>query len=138
MSHVLQRLHCCEDCIPVFHKGYITAKIVSLPHQQYVLEGNQATVRCQNRSDDGGTFYSYITTAVWYRSHSNGTKTQIGSSGPVYADKHTLILSSITEADQGFYYCCVPAGPCGNSSSGGTSILISSKNFNCFSGILVA
>jgi len=113
------------------YKGCVAAKIVSLQHQRYVLEGNRAIVRCQNRSDDGVTFYSYITTAVWYRSHSNGTITQIGSSLPVYADKHSLILSSITEADQGFYYCCVPAGPCGNGSSEGTSILISSKNHKC-------
>ncbi|XP_065913104.1 netrin receptor DCC-like isoform X3 [Dysidea avara] len=105
---------------------FITARIVSLPHQRYVLEGNQGSVRCQNRSDDGTTFYSYITNAIWYRDYRNGTIVQIGDSGPVYADKHTLIISSMTGADQGLYYCCVSAGAlCGNSSSASTTILLS-------------
>ena len=99
-------------------KGFVTARIVSLPHRWYVLEGNQGTVRCQNRSNDGTNFCSYITNTIWYRDYQNGTITRIGNSGPVYADKHTLIISSMTDADQGLYYWCTPAGLlCGNSSS---------------------
>jgi len=103
-------------------------RIISLPHQRYVLEGNQATVRCQNRSEDETTFYSYIKNAVWYRNYPNGTIIQIGSSsGPVSADRHMLKFSnSIASADEGIYYCCIPDGPCGNSSTTSTTVKISS------------
>ena len=84
-------------------------------------------MRCQNRSDDDTTFYSYITNAEWYRDYRNGTIIQIGNSQTVYADKHTLRFSStMTNADEGVYYCCVPDGPCGNSSSAHTTVQLSS------------
>jgi len=84
-------------------------------------------VRCQNRSDDGTTFYSYVTNAIWYKDYHNGTIIQVANSQSVYADKHTLIFSSsMTTADEGVYYCCVPDGPCGNSSLTYTTVQISS------------
>ena len=53
---------------------------------------------------------------------------QIGSFGPVSAHKHLLRFSStITEAEEGIYFCCVPNGPCGKSSLASTIVRISSK-----------
>jgi len=109
------------------HSGCTASRIVSLPHHRYVLQGSQATVRCQNRSDDGTTFNAYIPNAVWYRDYRNGTVTQVVNSQSVYADRHTLKFSpSVTNADEGVYYCCVLNGPCGNSSSAYTIVQISS------------
>ena len=83
-------------------------------------------MRCQNRSADESTFYSYITNAVWYRDQY-GNITKIGSSGAVYAQRHILHFRSITSNEEGVYYCCVSGGPCGKSSSASTTVQISSK-----------
>lgn len=104
--------------------------IVSLPHESYVLEGNRGYIRCQNRSDDEKLFYSYISNALWYRDHGNGTHEKIGSSltGPVYSIRHVLIIPSVRKVDEGVYYCCITNGPCGNSSKRNSIIRISSEN----------
>ena len=52
-----------DDMIITGCKGSI---ITSSPQYLYVPDGSQVIVQCQNRSDDGETFYSYIITAVWY------------------------------------------------------------------------
>ena len=53
-----------DDMIITGYKGSI---ITLSPQYLYIPDGSQDIVRCQNRSDDGETFYSYIITAVWYR-----------------------------------------------------------------------
>jgi len=84
-------------------------------------------VRCQNRSADESKFYSYITNAVWYRDYQNGTIAKIGRSGAVYTERHLLHFRSITNIEEGIYYCCVLNGPCGSSHSASTTVKISSK-----------
>ena len=114
---------------PFAFTGEVVAIIVSLPQKYYVLQGNRGTIRCQNRSDDGGSFYSYIINAEWYRDYGNGTQKRIGSSGPVYSRIHQLhFVPTVRKIDEGFYYCCVPNGPCGNSTTSRTTVIISSEN----------
>ncbi|XP_065913521.1 uncharacterized protein [Dysidea avara] len=108
----------------IFLVDHAATRITSIPHQRYVLEGSRTSVRCQNRSDDESTFYSYITNAVWYHDQ-NGNITKIGSSGAVYAQRHILHFRSITSNEEGVYYCCISGGPCGNSSSASTTVQIS-------------
>ena len=111
--------------------GNVAAIITSLPHENYVLEGRKSTVRCQNRSDDEQRFYSYIRNAVWYRDYGNGTEKKIGRSGSVYANQHALhLMPTMTKFDEGVYYCCVPNGECGNSTTRHTVVTISSKKNN--------
>lgn len=113
-----------HDC---FSKDHALSKITSIPHQRYVLEGRRTTVSCQNRSDDGTSFYSYITNADWYRDQ-NGDITKIGSSGSVYANRHSLHFRSVTSDEEGIYYCCVSGGPCDNSKSTSTTVKLASKH----------
>ncbi|XP_065913300.1 uncharacterized protein [Dysidea avara] len=58
------------------------------------MDGSQDIVRCQNRSDDGETFYSYIITAVWYR----------------YMMMERM--SSLIALDEGQYCCCTHGDYC--------------------------
>ena len=119
--------------------GNVAAIIVSLPHENYVLEGNRGIVRCQNRSNDERIFYSYVTNAVWYRDYGNGTRRQVSSSGPVYSRRHLLYFDpTVRKVDEGIYYCCIPNGPCGNSSKRNTVVRISSENVLFFSNYAVA
>ncbi|XP_065913081.1 uncharacterized protein [Dysidea avara] len=85
---------------------------VPLPRQLYILERSKGTVRCQNRSDDGQLFHSYITNAVWYRRFENGTNITVGSTGSVYSMEHTLNFDPLLPEDQGEYFCCTPNGLC--------------------------
>ena len=87
--------------------GYSHAKIVSLPHQLYVPEGDRGTVRCNNRSTDEQIFYSYVSNAVWWRNYTNGTITRIGTYGSVYTSGHTLNFDPMSSESQGHYYCCL-------------------------------
>ena len=65
---------------------------------------------------------------MWYRDFRNGTQRQIGSSGPVYSRGYQLnFVPTVRKVDEGIYYCCVPNGPCGNSDSSRTVVMISSK-----------
>lgn len=90
---------------------------MTFPHRLYVLEGDQGTVRCQNRSLDEQTFYAYISNAIWWRRHINGTNTRIGISGSVYSRGHTLNFSPISTENQGSYFCCLPdESVCSNTS----------------------
>ena len=108
------------------YTGYAAAKIVSLPHELYVSKGKPAEVRCQFRNDDNKNHYYNIINAIWYRNYQNGTIELIGSSGRVYAERHKLKVSgSITQTDEGIYFCCIPHKQCGISES--TIVRISSK-----------
>ena len=111
--------------------GNVAAMIVSSPHESYVREGDKGTVRCQNRSDDGQTIYSHIANALWYRDYGNGSHKEISRSrsDPVYANRHFLYFAPpVREVDEGTYYCCVPNGPCGNSSERNTVVRILSED----------
>ena len=88
--------------------GCSYAKIVSLPRQLYVLEGESGTIRCQNRSMDEQAFYSYVSNAIWWHRDTDGTITRIGSYGSVYSSSHTLNFNPISSENQGKYYCCLP------------------------------
>ncbi|XP_065913356.1 transmembrane and immunoglobulin domain-containing protein 1-like [Dysidea avara] len=94
-------------------KGCAGIKIISSPQQLYVLDGHQGTVRCQNRSDSGEHFYSYITDAVWYRYYDNGSNFTISAgSGTVYSRGYTLIFNPLLGEDQGHYFCCTQSVQC--------------------------
>ena len=106
----------------------MAAIIVSLPHENYVIEGNKGFIRCQNISDNQKIIYSPIINAVWYRDYGNGTHKQIVSSAPVFSYGYLLSFIHVRKVDEGVYYCCVPPdGPCGNSSNRNTVVRISSK-----------
>ena len=90
------------------HIGYSYAKIVSLPHELHVLDGDRGTVRCQNRSMDEQTFYSYVSNAMWWRRNTDGTTTRITTFGSAYSSGHTLIFNPFSSVNQGSYYCCLP------------------------------
>ena len=94
------------------YTGCAGSIIISAPRQLYVLEGNRGIVRCQNRSDNGNHFYSYISNAVWYRYHDNGSNMTVIGSDTVYSTGYTLSFNSISEEDQGRYFCCVLNGQC--------------------------
>ena len=85
---------------------------MSSPQYLYVPDGSRGIVRCQSRSDDGETFYSYITTAVWHRYYDNGTNVTIGSTGSVYSRLHTLNFDPLLPEDEGQYRCCIHGNNC--------------------------
>ena len=86
---------------------------MSAPQQLFVLDGDQGTVRCQNRSENGDHFYSNVYDAVWYRHYNNGSNVTIGtSSRRVYSRGYTLNFNSILPLDEGHYFCCAMNGQC--------------------------
>ena len=62
------------------------------------------TIRCQNKSVDEQTFYSY----VYMRVNTDGTNATSRTFGSVYSSGHTLSFNSILSENQGNYYCCLP------------------------------
>jgi len=87
--------------------------VVSFPHTRYVLEGEQGSLRCQNRSENENVFYDNIDNALWYRQFPNGTTHQFGTTGPIYVRSQGLFFyPSVRQQDQGIYYCCKPGGSC--------------------------
>jgi len=107
--------------------GHTPAKIVSLPHQLYVLEGERGTIRCQNRSSDG-MFYSYISNVVWWHIDPNGSNISITASNSrsVYSVAHTLNFNPISIKNEGLYYCCLQDG---SACSDASNVKKSSKLF---------
>ena len=102
---------------------------MSLPHQLYVLEGDRGTIRCQNRSTDGQTFYTYVSNAVWWRHNSNGTLTKIRRSGSIYSSAHALHFNPISSENQGNYFCCMPDHN-DESECSSISVVIQSSKYN--------
>ena len=88
--------------------GHSYAKIVSFPRQLYVLEGDNDTVGCQNRSMDEQIFYSYVSNAIWWRHDTDGTIIRITTFGSVYSFGHKLYFNPFSSENQGIYYCCLP------------------------------
>jgi len=91
---------------------------VSLPHVQYVLDGEQGSLRCQNRSEDESMFHNFIWDANWYRLLPNGSIYQFDESGPIHVISYALFFDpTVRPQDQGQYYCCQPNGLCSSYSN---------------------
>jgi len=93
--------------------GCAGSKIISSPQQLYIQDGGQGRMRCQNRSDDGEHFNSYIYDAVWFRHYENGSNVTISvGTGRVHSREYTLKFNPFLAHDQGHYFCCAQSGQC--------------------------
>ena len=98
--------------------NYVQGKIVSLPRVKYILDGDQGSLRCQNRSEDELVFYNYIWDANWYRLLPNKSILQYEESGPIHVISYALFFDPpLRPENEGEYYCCQPNGPCSGSSN---------------------
>jgi len=123
MTTICILITCSDDYL--YFKGCTGSKITSSPQQLYVQDGDQGIVRCQNRSDDGEHFYSYIYDAIWYRKYENGSNVTISmGTGTVHSRGYTLKFNPLLAEDQGHYFCCAQSGQC---SEALTTAIISSK-----------